>query len=180
VIVLRRSIEKLNYLWSHAGLSFTPKIHGMLGHAADQVELLGGIGDMLEDDLEHLHQVSKKITDRTNKIKNITQQALSHSKIEAKLNNKEIIEKTKASQLSSKRAFKKSRIDVFEHAAQAKIERDRSHAETLAEVEQKPYRLVSFYESEKNKLMEDDALNNAPMLDNGLLRVSSQSQRHSQ
>jgi hypothetical protein len=39
----------LNYLWSLAGLSFTPKIHGILAHAADQVEFLGGIGDMLED-----------------------------------------------------------------------------------------------------------------------------------
>jgi hypothetical protein len=61
--ILQTSIDNLNYLCSHAGLSFTPKIHGMLEHAADQVEHLGGIGDMLEDDLEHLHQVSKKITD---------------------------------------------------------------------------------------------------------------------
>ncbi len=40
-------------------------------------------------------------------------------------------------------------------AAQAKIERDNSHIETLVEVEEKPYsRLVSFYESEKTKLLE--------------------------
>jgi hypothetical protein len=61
--ILQRSIDNLKYLWSHAGLSFTPKINGMLAHAADQVEHLGGIGDILEDDLEHLHQVSKKTTD---------------------------------------------------------------------------------------------------------------------
>ncbi len=54
---LRQSIKNLNYLWSFAGLSYTPKIHGILAHAADQVEFLGGIGDMLEDDLEHLHQI---------------------------------------------------------------------------------------------------------------------------
>jgi hypothetical protein len=159
--ILRTSIDNLNYLWSHAGMSFTPKIHGMLAHAADQVEHLGGIGDMLEDDLEHLHQVSKKITDRTSKIKDITKQALSHSKIEAKLNNKEIIEKMKESQLGSKRAFKKARIDAFQRAGQAKIERDNSRLETLAEVEQKPYsRIVSFYESEKTKLIEDATTNN--------------------
>jgi len=134
----------------------------MLAHAADQVEHLGGLGDMLEDDLEHLHQVSKRITDRTSKIKNITKQAFSHSKIEAKLNNKEIILKTKESQLHSKRAFKKPRIDAFQRAGQAKIERDSSRIETLAEVEQKPYsRLVSFYESEKAKLIDDDGTNNA-------------------
>jgi hypothetical protein len=63
VRVLQRALKNLNYLWTQVGLSFTPKIYGVLAHAADQVELLGGIGDMLKDDLEHLHQVSKKITD---------------------------------------------------------------------------------------------------------------------
>jgi len=82
--VLRRSIDNLRYLWSNAGLSFTPNIHGMLGDVADQVESLGGIGDMLENDLEHLHQVSKRILDRTSKIKDVTKQAFAHSKIEAK------------------------------------------------------------------------------------------------
>ena len=57
---LRRAIANLSYLWEQADLSFTPKIHGVLAHAADQVELFRGIGDMLEDDLEHLHQQSKK------------------------------------------------------------------------------------------------------------------------
>jgi len=65
-----------------AGLSFTPKIHGVLAHASDQVELIGGIGDLLEDDLEHLHQMSQKISYRTGRIKNAVQQALSHSKME--------------------------------------------------------------------------------------------------
>jgi hypothetical protein len=44
---------------------------------ADQVVLLQGIGDILKDDLKHLHQGSKKITDQTSTIKNITQQPLS-------------------------------------------------------------------------------------------------------
>lgn len=59
---LRQTIENLDYLWTLAGLSFNPKIHGILSHAADQVELLGGIGDMLEDDVEHLHQMLQKIS----------------------------------------------------------------------------------------------------------------------
>ncbi len=84
--------------------------------------------------------------------------------VEAKHNNKEIIAKTMASQVSSKRVFKKPRLDAVERAAQAKNERDNSRIVTLTEVEQQPYtRLVSFYESEKTKLMEDDngtAMNN--------------------
>jgi hypothetical protein len=45
---------------------------------------------LLEDELEHLYHMSKKINDRTNRIKNKMQLAESHSKIEAKINNKEI------------------------------------------------------------------------------------------
>jgi len=89
-------------LWSNAGLSFTPNIHGMLGDVADQVESLGGIGDMLENDLEHLHQVSKRILDRTSKIKDVTKQSFAHSKIEAKKNNKETVAKTRTLQLFPK------------------------------------------------------------------------------
>jgi hypothetical protein len=82
----------------------------MLAHAANQVELLRGIGDVLEDDIEHLHQISKKISDRTSSIKNKHQQALSHSQMESKLQSKEIISKTTESQLNAKRVFKKSKI----------------------------------------------------------------------
>jgi hypothetical protein len=68
-------------LWNSAGLSFTPKIHGVLSHAVEQVECLQGIGDLLEDDLECLHQMSKKIADRTNRIKKKDKQARSHSQM---------------------------------------------------------------------------------------------------
>jgi hypothetical protein len=105
---LRRSIASLDYLWTLAGLSSTPKIHGVLAHASDQVGLIGGIGDLLEDDLEHLHQMSQKISYRTGRIKNAVQQALFHSKMEAKINNKEIIDKTMELQQQSKRVFKKA------------------------------------------------------------------------
>jgi hypothetical protein len=81
--------------------------------------------------------------------------------MEAKFNNKDIIEKTRESQLSSKRAYKKARTGSVERAAQTKIERDNSRIETLVEVEQKPYsRLVSFYESKKSELLKDSTINN--------------------
>jgi hypothetical protein len=135
---LRRSIGSLDYLWTLAGLSFTPQIHSVLAHVVDQAECIGGIGDILEDGLEHLHQMSHKISYRTDRIKNVSQQAFSHSKIKAKINNKEIIDKTMELQLNSKRAFnKKARTGSIEQAVQAKIERDNSCKETLVEVEQK-------------------------------------------
>jgi hypothetical protein len=61
ILEVKRASRSLDYLWNSAGLSFTPKIHGVLSHAAEQVERLNGIGDLLEDDLEHLHQMSKKL-----------------------------------------------------------------------------------------------------------------------
>jgi hypothetical protein len=78
---LKRATQSLDYLWNSAGLSFTPKIHGVLSHAVEQVECLQGIGDLLEDDLECLHQMSKKIADRTNRIKKKDKQARSHSQM---------------------------------------------------------------------------------------------------
>ncbi len=52
--IFNPSLLNLDYLWAQAGMSYTPKIHGVLSHAA------GGIGDLLEDELKHLHQMSKK------------------------------------------------------------------------------------------------------------------------
>jgi hypothetical protein len=86
--ILERSLVNLDYIWTQAGMNYTPEIHGVLSHAAEQINRLGGIGDRLEDDLEHLHQTSKKISHRTSKIKNKIQQAESHSKMEIMLNNK--------------------------------------------------------------------------------------------
>jgi len=154
VAEVKRAKESLDYLWSSAGLSFTPKIHGVLAHAVEQVERLNGIGDLLEDDLEHLHQMSKKIADRTSRIKVKDQQARSHSQMEAKLNNSNIIMQMEKSQAESKRVFKRRRVDAAERAANAKKERDESRLETITSVEEKPYsRMVSLYESEKESLL---------------------------
>jgi hypothetical protein len=153
--ILKRSLLNLDYLWTQAGMSYTPKIHGILSHAAEQVQRLGGIGDLLEDELEHLHQMSKKISDRTNRIKNKVQQAESHSKIEAKINNKEIRAMASTVKLGSRREFKKRRVDSIARGAEAKLERDSSRIETLATIEEKPYsRIISFYENEKTKQLE--------------------------
>jgi len=154
--ILNRSLLNLDYLWAQAGMSYRPKIHGVLSHAAEQVQCLGGIGDLLEDELEHLHQMSKKISERTSRIKNKVQQAESHSKIEAKINNKEIRAAKSKVKLETKREFKKRRVDSFARGVQAKLERDSSRIETLAAVEEKPYsRIISFYENEKARQLEN-------------------------
>ena len=84
------------------------------------------------------------------------QQAESHSKIEAKINNKEIRTLASKVKLESKREFKKRRVDSFARGVQAKLERDSSQIKTLAAIEEKPYsRIISFYENEKAKQLEN-------------------------
>jgi hypothetical protein len=45
--ILNQSLLNLDYQWAQAGMIYTPKIHGVLSHAAEQVQRLGGIGDPL-------------------------------------------------------------------------------------------------------------------------------------
>ncbi len=59
--VLEVSITNLNFLWLQANLIFTPKLHSTLEHSLDHKKHFNGIGDMLEDDVEHIHQIAAKI-----------------------------------------------------------------------------------------------------------------------
>ncbi len=59
--IFERVLANLDYLWKVANLSYTPKIHSILVHALDQMKQLQGIGDMLEDDVEHIHQMAARI-----------------------------------------------------------------------------------------------------------------------
>jgi hypothetical protein len=52
----------------------------------------------------------------------LAQQVLSYSKMEAKLQNKEIIEKTAKTQLDSKRVFKNARTGYLKRVAKANME----------------------------------------------------------
>ena len=152
--ILRRALNNLDYLWTQAGLSYTPKIHGILGHAYTQMEQLGGFGDLLEDDLEHLHQTSKRITDRTSRIKSKMQQALSHSKIEAKQNHIEVRDATMKQKIDSKREFKVRKADAISRGVEAKAERDEKRMTTLVSVEQKQHQKhLTFHEKEKLRLL---------------------------
>jgi hypothetical protein len=117
--------------------------------AAEQVQRLGGIGDLLEDKLEHLHQMLKTFSDRTNRTKNKVEQAESHLKIEVKNNNKEIRALITKMKQESKWEFKKRRVDSSAKGVQAKLERGNSRIEMPAAVEEKPYTRIIFYENEK-------------------------------
>jgi hypothetical protein len=45
----------------NAGLSYTPKVPSVLVHALEQIRECQGIGDILKNDVEQIHQISAKI-----------------------------------------------------------------------------------------------------------------------
>jgi hypothetical protein len=101
-LTLEVALNNFDYLWKIVGLSYTPKVHSALAHAMDQMKELQGIGDMLDDDVEHTHQIAARIESRTSQMKNKTQQAFVHSKIEAIQNSQDIAGKLEAPPLQAK------------------------------------------------------------------------------
>jgi len=144
VKILEDAMVNLDYLWGKTDLSVTPKIHSAIAHAVSQVKELEGIGDILEDDLEHLHQTSAKITACVSRMKNKDQQAFVHSKREAIHNNVEVRKRVQSSLDASKRQFKKRNMELDSNvrATKAKKERDDSRIATLHDVLQKPHTIT--------------------------------------
>ena len=66
-----------------ANLSYTPKIHSLLVHALEQMKRCQGIGDMLEDDVEHIHQMAARTEMHTSRMPNKAHRQFIHSEIEA-------------------------------------------------------------------------------------------------
>jgi hypothetical protein len=100
-----------------------------------------GIGDMLEDDVEHIHQMAARIELHTGRMTNKAQQPFIHSKIEAIINNKDIKTKIELSQQSAKRVFKRRNPekDSTIKSVKLKIERVQTRIEALEEIETKPH-----------------------------------------
>jgi hypothetical protein len=119
--MLTKALSNLDYLWKVAGMSYTPNIHSVLVHALEQMRKSKGIGDMLEDDVEHIHQIAARIEARTSQMKNETQQAFVHSKIEHIQNIQEIKAKLESSQKSKKKLEEeKFRIGLWVEEDKAK------------------------------------------------------------
>ncbi len=76
--VLEQYLAKLHEHWGLAKLIFTPKMHYLLNHGLEYMWHFEGISDMLEDDIEHMHQMSNRIEARDLRMKNKSQQAYVH------------------------------------------------------------------------------------------------------
>jgi hypothetical protein len=67
--IAEKALSILEYMWKMAKLSFTPKIHCLLVQAIHQMRLFEGIGDTMEDDMEHMHQTSARIEAHVSRMK---------------------------------------------------------------------------------------------------------------
>jgi hypothetical protein len=148
---LEQCIVKLHELWGLAQLSFTPKMHSVLNHGLEHMRLYDGIGDTLEDDIEHLHQMSARIEARTSRMKNKGQQAFVHSEIEVVQICAMVKEKILESQATSKRAMKKRNQEAcgITRARRAKEERDQGRAETLTSLNYHMHQQIKTCHEEK-------------------------------
>ena len=148
-------LQNLFNLWNAANLSFTPKVHSLLVHALEQFQLFQGIGDTLEDDIEHMHQISARIESRVSRMKNKEQQAFVHSRMEAIESNVEVIAKIEERKVEAKRKIKSATLEGAEiRAKRLKKERDDRRVQAAISIQQTSYaKLTSKHDETKAQLL---------------------------
>jgi hypothetical protein len=161
-MTLERSLKNLQQLWNATNLSHTPKLHALLSHAPKQMRNFKGIGDLLEDDVEKMHQIAGNYEARSSRLKSASGRAVAQAKMEAMSHNNSVQKSIQFSKQLSKR-----KIDNDEKAIQQpskiklnykgdnkkmalKTERDRKRLKTLDETEQNPIsKLLTAYKKLK-------------------------------
>ena len=89
-MTLERSLSNLQQLWNAAGLSYTPKFHALLSHAPQQMRKFKGFGDLLEDDVEKIHQIAGNYEARSSRLKSASGRAVAQAKMEAMSHNNSV------------------------------------------------------------------------------------------
>ena len=88
-----KHLQNLFKLCSATNLTFTPKIHSILVHALEQARFFLRIGDTLENDMEHMHQIHAWIEPHVSHMKNEDQQAFVPSRMESIQSNVAVVTK---------------------------------------------------------------------------------------
>jgi hypothetical protein len=132
-----------------------PKLHSLLSHALKQMQKFGGIGDILEDDVEKMHQIAGRFEHRTARIKNPNKRALVHAQMEARTHNKHVQHHAAESQKKAKRKFKNRNISKSKDhkTKRMKKERDEQRIATADALHLKPLpKLITTYDKLKEEL----------------------------
>jgi hypothetical protein len=88
---LRGAIDNVEKLWKEIGLPETPKYHGLTAHAIQQAIVVGGFGDMLEDELEKSHQDALRFRSRVSRLRSLNARACSYSLSEKTRNHPDVV-----------------------------------------------------------------------------------------
>ncbi len=78
-------------------------VHSLLHHAPKQMRKFKGIGELLEDDVEKMHQIAGDFEARFSRLKCATGRAVAQSKMEAMSHNNLVWRHMQLSQQLSKR-----------------------------------------------------------------------------
>jgi hypothetical protein len=139
---LERSLGNPKQLWNAANLSHTPKVHSLLTHAPKQMRKFKGIGDLLEDDVEKMHQIAGNFESQSSRLKSATGRAVAQAKMEEHMQLLQQISKRK----SDVDDIKKQKGKVL------KTEHDQKQPESLDKIEQNPIpKLITAYEKLKDE-----------------------------
>ena len=149
---LERSLRIFKELWDSADLSYTPKVHSLLNHAAKQMRRFNGIGDLLEDDVEKMHQIAGNFESRASRLKSANNRAFAQAKMEAMSHNNAVRKCIEQSQQQSKRKSDDEKPSFKESFKVQKTERNQKRLDTIKRIEDNPPpKLITAYK----KLKED-------------------------
>jgi hypothetical protein len=142
----------LQKLWEAATLSHTPKLHSLLMHALLQMKMFSGIRDILEDDVEKMHQIAGRSESRVARLKSATNRALAEAEIEAISKDQKVKQNVEKSKELAKRKFSDldTRLKLAHKKKSQKYEQDQKQIQTVAELCDKLLpKIVSVYEKLK-------------------------------
>ena len=108
--VAKQALINVSYLWNSMSLSHTPKFHGLLDHSVMLMCRLEGFGEIPDDNVELMHQISGWFAAQVARMKCHDKRALSHAKMEVMSHNKKMQEKIEQSCQHSKWKFKNRNI----------------------------------------------------------------------
>ncbi len=114
-------------------MNFTPKIHSILVHALEQARFFLRIGDTLEDDMEHMHQIHAWIEPHVSHMKNEDQQAFVPSRMESIQSNVAVVTKIEERNKDTKHKMKAS-ADI--RAKWLKEERNEGQEQAAIKIQQ--------------------------------------------
>jgi hypothetical protein len=137
-MTLERSLNNLQQLWNAAGLSYTPGFHALLSHAPQQMRKFKGFGDLLEDDVEKIHQIAGNYEAWSSRLKSASGRAVAQAKMEAMSHNNSVQKLYNFQSSSVKEKWIRMMIRMMIKKMALKTERDQKRLKTLNEAEQNP------------------------------------------